>query len=171
MIKLLLSFLLMTNIYAITPDELFGCFKTLEHNGRTVTVGPDYERNLSLYEDFSRSETYRNLETNEYEPINVFTFYTGYDEDGYYSYSPLIIFQNMGEFTYGEDSLSYVMDEDIYMLNSRSYQYKKVDHKVSLEVKRVGEVYTGRAEFISEIRRFNRSFTFKLKREECPTLR
>ncbi|MFG1593888.1 hypothetical protein [Halobacteriovorax sp. CON-3] len=167
--KYLLSLLVAANLFAITPQDLYGCFETIEHNQQSVPHGPDYERNLSTYEDYSFSRTYKNVETNRVEPINVFNFFTGVRDDVYYSYSPIILFQDLGEYKWNDNSLSYEIDEDIYMYRSQKEMYEKVDHRLKLSIEKVGVYFEGSVELKSYARRINRSFTFKLKKVSCPT--
>ena len=167
--KYLLCLLISINIFALTPNDLMGCFETIKINDSSISYGPDYERNLSTFEDFGTSYTYRNIQSNRAEQINIFTFFQGVRDEVYFSYSPMVFFKNLGKYESGEASLSYEIDEDIYMRDSRTYAYKKVDHRMSFFIEKRGDFYEGSVELISHIRNIDRGFSFILKQVTCPT--
>lgn len=169
--KCVLCVLISLNLFAITPADLTGCFETIEYNQKSVPHGPDYDKNLSTYEDYSFSRTYKNTESGKLEPIDVFNFFTGVRDEVYYSYSPIVIFKNLGEYSSTEDTLTYEVDEDIFMFRSQKQIYEKVDHRLKLYIERSGRFYEGSIEFKSLARNNKRSFSFKLKKVNCPTLR
>lgn len=165
----IISHLFISNSYAISPSDLFGCFETIEINNRDLSYAPDYERSLSMFEDFSSSRTYRNVDNNRVEPINVFTFFHGIRQGEYYSYVPIVFFQDLGNYEISDNSLSYVVDEDVFLLNTSTYMYRKVDHRMSFNIEKAGEFYVGSVKLISYIRGIDRDFSFKLKKVSCPT--
>lgn len=167
--KYILSLILSLNLFAMTPDSLFGCYETIEYNGQAPSYGPDFERNLSTYEDFSFSRTYKNIQTRQIEAINVFNFFIGVRDEVYYSYSPIVFFKELGDYQWSENSMRYTVDEDLFMFRSQKQIYEKVDHRLSFEIEKVDDFYVGSVSLKSYIRNIDRVFSFKLKKVTCPT--
>lgn len=167
--KYLLSVLITLNLFAMTPDDLLGCFETLKINDKAVAYGPVYERNLSTYEDFGTSYTYRHIKSNQAQQIEVFNFFQGVRDEVFYSYSAMVFFKDLGKYLSTETTLSYEIDEDIYMRNSSTYTYEKVDHRMNFFIEKEGELYNGSIELVSFIRNIDRRFSFSIKKVACPT--
>lgn len=149
--------------FALSFDELKGCFHTIDVNGQTPSKGPIDWRNQSLYEDLG-NRTYQHTSDRRPLDIEVLTIYTGYNDPNY-GYNPLVIFPELGRLKQSTDSLVYEVDTDVYMQTSGTWE--KVDHYLKLELKKYDEKIFGRAQYISKYRNAKRALNFILKKENC----
>jgi len=162
---ILLLFLVYTaKSYALNFEDLHGCFKTIDVNGSSVQNGPIRWRNQTQLEDLG-NRSYKDIRSRENLQISALTVFRGY-RDPYYRYNPFVIMHDRGEMIETESSFEYTVDEDFLLSNYGIY--KKVDHYMNLKlVKNSDNTISGKAIYISNIRKHNREVNFTIGEQEC----
>lgn len=161
---LLSSLLLTSSSFALNFEDLHGCYKTIDVNGTARQHGPVDWRNQTLIEELG-NRTYKDIETRKDISTSSLTIFEGFN-DPYYRYNPFVMMHGKGEMIESENSFEYTVDEDFLM---SSYGiYKKVDHYINIKMTEdeLGVIH-GRAQYISNIRKHNRSVNFTIQRQEC----
>ena len=144
---------------------LDGCYKTISIDFKEVKKGPLKWRNQSRVEVNNHSSTYKN-EDGKYLKIQLLSLFTGYNEKlTSYSYSPIVMFKNLGTKIENSFSYYYEVDTDIFM--KQAHYYKPVDHFVNLNIMKVGKRLYGSYLYLSKERNHNRLQDFVLEKENC----
>jgi len=151
--------------FAISIDNIIGCYQTLTIDGKEVEQGPRPE--LSQSEIFTtENQFFRDLETKRPLETLVLSFYRGHNGP-YHSFSNAVAMIDQGEWKETDKTIEHFFDFDILYRN-KYYQMVKIDHQVnfSIEEKENGELH-GRITYNSDTRNIGDSFTFKLAKAEC----
>lgn len=144
-------------------DQLEGCYKTIEVNGKKVPMGDIRERSLSRIEIIANS-VFRDLERQELTSPLI-TIFTG--QDGFwYSYQSFVPFLELGEVQSTPTQLFYTIDERVLL--GEWGRYKEVDHflKLSFQTLEDGEL-RGEAYFSSDARDMQSESSFILEETSC----
>lgn len=152
-----------SHTFALSLNDLHGCFETIDVNGKDITNGPISWRNQSLLETLG-NRAYKDIDTRQDIEISSLTLFQGFS-DPYYNYNPFVILHDRGELIEGENSLHYKVDYD-FLLSSYGI-YKKVDHYLNLKMEQRDGIISGTAHYVSKIRNHNRRVNFTLRKESC----
>ncbi len=165
LITSLVLFILASNAYSLSIENIIGCYKTLRINGKEVEPGPRPE--LSQTEFFvTENKYFRDLEKKRPLMSLVLSFYRGH-RGPYHSFSNAIAFTDQGEWHESGSQLDYFFDFDVIYRN-KNYQMLKIDHKVDFTINHTKtNILEGSIDYQSDARNIGDSFSFTLEKTTC----
>ena len=142
-----------------------GCYKTVSLNGLEVMQGPEEESNLTKI--YSRHSSYYFDTSYQGLTTKIISVFTGFNE-GWYSYSNPLAFEELGETQESESQWSYGFAGEVYFTD-QPYIYKKSDFKTDIhfEWREDGLLY-GQLHQVSETLSRNYQLDVVLEKAICP---